>query len=125
MRRVATGEGLPFDVTMRAASHAVTTVVAAGGYPEQPRTGDTITLPAVPEHVVVFHAGTKRAADGSLVSSGGRVLAITGLGDSLEEAQRRSQEYAARVEFEGKQFRTDIGWRELARSLRGAGVTRN
>jgi phosphoribosylamine---glycine ligase len=63
----------------------------------------------------VFHAGTKRADDGSLVTSGGRVLAITGVGDSIEAAQHTSQSFAAAVSFSGKQFRTDIGWRELTR----------
>jgi phosphoribosylamine---glycine ligase len=64
---------------------------------------------------MIFHAGTKRTPDGALVTAGGRVLAVTGVGDSLDEAQRASQEFAASVEFAGKQFRTDIGWRELAR----------
>jgi phosphoribosylamine---glycine ligase len=65
--------------------------------------------------VIVFHAGTKRAPNGTLVTSGGRVLAVTGVGDSLDDAQRASQEFAASVDFDGKQFRTDIGWREPAR----------
>ena len=52
------------------------------------------------------------------MTAGGRVLAVTGLGDTMDEAQRRSQEFAAAVEFAGKQFRTDIGWRELTRSVR-------
>ena len=67
--------------------------------------------------MLVFHAGTKRDAAGSLITSGGRVLAVTGLGETMEDAQRRSQQFAASVEFEGKHFRTDIGWRELTRSV--------
>ena len=66
--------------------------------------------------MLVFHAGTKRDTGGSFVTAGGRVLAVTGLGDTMEEAQRRSQESAAAVEFAGKQYRTDIGWRELTRA---------
>jgi phosphoribosylamine--glycine ligase len=94
---------------------AVTTILAAAGYPDRPRAGDPIALPPVPSDVIVFHAGTKRAPNGTLVTSGGRVLAVTGVGDSLDDAQRASQEFAASVDFDGKQFRTDIGWREPAR----------
>ena len=94
---------------------AVTTILAAAGYPDRPRAGDPIALPRVPGEVILFHAGTKRTPDGTLVTSGGRVLAVTGVGDSLDDAQRASQEFAAGVAFDGKQFRTDIGWRELAR----------
>lgn len=117
MQTIARGDTLP-RVTLDASRAAVTTVLAATGYPEHPRSGDPIAIPAVPEHVLAFHAGTKRDANGALVTSGGRVLAVTGLGDTMEEAQRRSQEFAAAVEFAGKQFRTDIGWRELTRSVR-------
>jgi phosphoribosylamine--glycine ligase len=99
--------------------YAVTTVLATAGYPETPRTGDVITVPSASEGVLVFHAGTKRRSDGELVTSGGRVLAVTGTGRSFEEAQRRSREFASRVEFEGRQFRSDIGWRELARVTAG------
>ncbi|MDB4878032.1 MAG: purD [Gemmatimonadetes bacterium] len=115
MATIARGERLPDGVRLDATRAAVTTVLAASGYPERPRTGDAIDIPEPPADVLVFHAGTKRAPNGSLVTAGGRVLAVTGLGDSLDEAQRRSQEFAAAVTFDDKQFRTDIGWRELAR----------
>jgi phosphoribosylamine--glycine ligase len=115
MFTIARGEGLPDDLQFDAAYAAVTTVVASSGYPDKPRTGDPIVIPAVPPGVLVFHAGTKRRADGTLVTSGGRVLAITGIAGSLDEAQRASHEFAAAVSFDGKQFRTDIGWREAAR----------
>jgi phosphoribosylamine--glycine ligase len=92
-------------------------VLAAHGYPEHPRLGDPISVPATADGVLVFHAGTRRDADGTLRTAGGRVLAVTGLGPSLEDAQRRSLEVAATVSFADKQFRRDIGWRELARSL--------
>src|SRR5262249_2284809 len=84
--------------------------------PEHPRTGDRIDIPRQPDDVLVFHAGTIREVDGSLITSGGRVLAVTGLGESIEVAQQRSQSSAASVSFADKQFRTDIGWRELTRS---------
>jgi len=113
--RVARGERLPEHVDVADLCYAVTTVLAAAGYPEQPRTGDRISLPAAPAGVLAFHAGTKRSTDGSLITAGGRVLAVTGMGTSLEEAQRRSIDFAAHIAFEGKQFRTDIGWRELTR----------
>lgn len=93
----------------------VTTVLAAANYPDAPRLGDHITLPAAEEDVLVFHAGTARDAQGRLVTSGGRVLAVSATGRTVNEARERSLDYARRVEFAGKQFRTDIGWREIAR----------
>ncbi|MDB4899919.1 MAG: phosphoribosylamine--glycine ligase [Gemmatimonadetes bacterium] len=93
----------------------VTTVLAAANYPDVPRTGDEITLPPPEEGVVVFHAGTARDARGRLVTAGGRVLAVSAVGATVEEAQRKSLVYAARVQFAGKQMRSDIGWREIAR----------
>ena len=98
------------------AGAAVTTVVAAAGYPGTIATGDAITLPDDTSDVTVFHAGTKGLADGRLVTSGGRVVAVTALAPNIAEAQRRSAEVAAQVRFEGAQFRRDIGWRELARA---------
>jgi phosphoribosylamine---glycine ligase len=115
MFTVARGERLPVGVRLDAALCAVTTVVAAAGYPERPRTGESLDMPSVPPGVLVFHAGTKRDAGGRLVTAGGRVLAITGVADSLDEAQRLSQEFAEAARFEGKQYRTDIAWREMAR----------
>lgn len=114
MLAVARGETLP-PAEVTAAGYAVTTVLAAAGYPDHPRAGDRIELPPPPRGVLPFHASTRREGDGSIVTAGGRVLAITGLGASFEEAHRRSTEYAASVRFEGKQYRADIGWRELAR----------
>jgi phosphoribosylamine--glycine ligase len=96
---------------------AVTTVVASAGYPGPYEKGKEIDLSAVPEDegTLVFHAGT--GAEGTdLVTTGGRVLAVTGVGDSLEEAATRSRKGAEAVRFDGAFFRTDIGWRELART---------
>jgi phosphoribosylamine--glycine ligase len=120
MHAVARGAGLASDAVLSTESAAVTTVLAAYGYPEKPRTGDRIALPPVPDETLVFHAGTARDAHGALVTAGGRVLAVTGTGRTFEEAHARSQSYASAVEFHGKQYRRDIGWRE---SARGAGVT--
>jgi phosphoribosylamine--glycine ligase len=97
---------------------AVTTVVAADGYPEKPRTGDVIRLPEPPEYVHVFHSGTALNSSGDVVTAGGRVLAITAVAENLLEAAERSREYAEEISFKGKQLRGDIGWRELTRGAR-------
>ncbi|HEX6807184.1 MAG TPA: phosphoribosylamine--glycine ligase [Gemmatimonadaceae bacterium] len=99
-----------------AESHAVTTVLAASGYPDTPRLGDAITLPPTPgAGVHVFHAGTTRAGDGRLVTSGGRVFAVTAVGDTLAAAQRSSVRTASAIQFTGSHYRADIAWRELER----------
>jgi phosphoribosylamine--glycine ligase len=97
---------------------AVTTVIAADGYPEQPRTGDLMHVPPVETGIEIFHAGTARNAGGELVTAGGRVMAITAVAPDLLEAADRSREFAERVSFKGKQLRRDIGWRELTRGAR-------
>jgi phosphoribosylamine--glycine ligase len=97
---------------------AVTTVIAAPGYPGEPATGGEVSIPAdleAAEDVIVFHAGTSRAADGRLLASGGRVLAVTAVAPTVAEAAERSRAAALAVGFKGKQFRRDIGWREIAR----------
>ena len=104
---------------------AVTTVLASAGYPDAPRAGDAIVIPEPSDGVLVFHAGTQRRSDGALVTNGGRVLAVTGSAASFDEAQARSRRFAEQVTFDGKQFRADIGWRELARdtAARHAGAS--
>jgi phosphoribosylamine---glycine ligase len=99
---------------------AVTTVVAAEGYPGSVRSGDEIALPPAERAVLVFHAGTKQDAQGKLVTAGGRVFAVTAMGPSLAEAQKLSASHVARIRFAGRQYRRDIGWRELARQPAGA-----
>ena len=121
MLAIARGESLPASGDASAAlawraAHAVTTVVAAGGYPDKVRVGDAITMPPAAEGVHCFHAGTVRGEDGVLRTAGGRVLAITAVAPTLAEAQRRSREHAAGVQFEGRQYRGDIAWREAARA---------
>jgi phosphoribosylamine--glycine ligase len=98
-----------------APAFAVTTVVAAPGYPESARTGSPIRLPDPETGVLAFHAGTARNQHGELVTAGGRVLALTGLGATFDEARRRSLRSAEETQFDGKQYRSDIGWRELER----------
>ena len=96
---------------------ALTVVLAAAGYPDAPRQGaaieglDRITAAAHP-NVTVFHAGTQ-AADGRIEVSGGRVLGVTALGDTLRQAQRAAYGAVADIHFDGMQYRTDIGYRAL------------
>jgi phosphoribosylamine--glycine ligase len=94
---------------------ALGVVLAAAGYPEEPRKGDPlIAVPADTEDCVVFHAGTQ-VVDGQLLTSGGRVLTVTALGDSVRAAQRRAYDAVAQVRFAGQQYRTDIGHRAINR----------
>ncbi len=98
---------------------ALGVVLAASGYPEAPRKGDTIEgLDRVGSDthpdVKVFHAGTA-PADGTVVTNGGRVLCVTALGDSVRLAQRAAYAAIAEIRFAGMQYRTDIGHRALAR----------
>jgi phosphoribosylamine--glycine ligase len=90
-------------------------VLAAGGYPDSPRKGDAITgLPKDEDDFHVFHAGTEQK-DGEVVTSGGRVLCVTALGDKVKIAADRAYEVAARIRFEGMQYRKDIGHRAIHR----------
>jgi phosphoribosylamine--glycine ligase len=117
MRAIAHGDSIAGARLDWRDAHALTTVLAAAGYPGTYEKDKPIAVPAeVTERddVFVFHAGTTQK-DGRLVTSGGRVMAVTGIGDTLSEAAARSREAAAAIEFGGKQFRSDIGWRELAR----------
>ena len=89
---------------------ACTVVIAADGYPIAPRTGDVISGIAAAdavEGVDVLHAGT-RSVEGDIVSAGGRVLAVTGRGDSLHEARARAYEAVGRISLAGSQHRSDI-----------------
>jgi phosphoribosylamine--glycine ligase len=92
---------------------ALGVVMAAGGYPNDPRKGDVISgLPKDTPDAMVFHAGTA-ARDGATVTSGGRVLCVTALADSVKQAQQRAYELIAGIQFEGAQFRRDIGHRAV------------
>jgi phosphoribosylamine--glycine ligase len=88
---------------------AVTVVLAAAGYPEDPRAGDPITgLDAVDAAVEVTHAGTGPDADGVLVTAGGRVLGVTALGDAAADARVGAYAAACAIQFDGRQMRSDI-----------------
>ncbi|HLR29297.1 MAG TPA: phosphoribosylamine--glycine ligase [Paenalcaligenes sp.] len=92
---------------------ALGVVMASAGYPEQPRKGDVIQpLPQDLDDRIIFHAGTA-LEDEVLKTAGGRVLCVTALGDSLRRAQEAAYATATQVHFDGKQFRSDIGWRAL------------
>lgn len=92
---------------------ALGVVLAAQNYPDNPKKGDVISgLPAVMEDAHVFHAGTAMQGD-QVVTSGGRVLCVTALGDSVKMAQRRAYEVAEGIHFDGMQYRKDIGFRAI------------
>jgi phosphoribosylamine--glycine ligase len=114
--RVARGEGVsPIRYDTSAAS--VTTVLASSGYPDNPKRGAAVILPAsLPDGVTVFHAGTTRGPDGTLRANGGRVLNVTAVARTFADAQRLSREAADGIAFDGKVFRRDIGWREAERA---------
>ncbi len=88
-------------------------VMAAGGYPEDPKKGDAIEgLPKSTDETHVFHAGT-RLEDKAVTTNGGRVLCVTALGDSVKMAQKRAYEALEPIRFSGMQFRRDIGHRAI------------
>ena len=93
---------------------AVGVVMAAAGYPDTPVKGAVIDgIPAETPEAVTFHAGTQVAGDKTVVS-GGRVLCVVGLGDSIKMAQKQAYETLDQIHFDGAQCRRDIGWRALA-----------
>ncbi len=114
MLQIARGERIDPVPLFSPATCVVTTVIAAEGYPGTPRSGDEITASAPPDAAWLFHAGT-RLRDGTLVTSGGRVLSATATGTTLGDAQARSLALAATVHFTGAFHRRDIGWRALHR----------
>lgn len=111
LHRTATGRldeaSIDFDPRV-----ACCIVLASSGYPDTPRAGDVIEgldEAEAMEDVVVFHAGTKRDGEGRIVTAGGRVLGVTGLGETLEDARRRALAACDAIRFDGKQMRRDIG----------------
>ena len=94
---------------------ALGVVMAAHGYPEKPRKADVITgIPPEAPDAMVFHAGTTQLSK-ELVTSGGRVLCVTALGDSAKVAQARAYDALAGIHFDGMQYRRDIGYRAIKR----------
>jgi phosphoribosylamine--glycine ligase len=93
---------------------ALGVVLAAHGYPDNPRKGDEITgLPRNGDDFHIFHAGTA-LVDGKVVTAGGRVLCVAALGDTVRVAQRRAYEVAEQIQFAGRQMRRDIGHRAIS-----------
>jgi len=93
--------------------YALGVVMASANYPDTPRTGDQITgLPKDLQEAHVFHAGTT-LKDGKVLTSGGRVLCVTALGETVKYAQLRAYQIAEEIKFDGSQMRTDIGYKAL------------
>jgi len=114
---IATGAWRPEQRVLPATRAAVTTVLAARGYPDAPVPGAEISLPGdLGPDVLVFHAGTTRDGAGTLRTAGGRVLNVTGLGPDVPAAARISAAACTKIEFAGKTWRRDIAWREIRRA---------
>lgn len=103
--RAATGS---LEEARFSSRQAACVVMSSAGYPDTPRTGDPIDLGQDQPDTLVFHAGTRRA-EGALVTSGGRVLGVTGLGETLDQALAHAYSRVAGIRFEGAHYRTDIG----------------
>lgn len=114
---LASFEGrLKSSVPLWSSHHAMTVIYAAKHYPAKPEIGTVISNLHMAEQyddVMIFHAGTKLRDDGTLVANGGRVLAVTGQGDSLRDAQQRAYAALRVIDWPGGFYRQDIGWRAL------------
>jgi len=103
-------DGMELDWDRRT---ALGVVMAAHNYPDTPRKGDVITgIPKETEDSVTFHAGTT-LNDGVLTTNGGRVLCVVGLADTVKAAQRAAYGAIEQIQFDGAQYRTDIGHRAI------------
>ncbi len=94
------------------------TVLSSKGYPGPYTKGKVIKIPAAladDPDLIVLHAGTRRDPEGQLVTDGGRVLGVVGLGNDVTSAAAKSREAATAIQFTGKHYRSDIGYREIAR----------
>lgn len=115
---MAVAEGRPEDVVLEWHDQwAVCVVLASEGYPGSYEKGKVILGVADAEElegVTVFHAGTAHNADGELITAGGRVLNVVALGDTFEDARELAYEACERINFEGKQYRSDIGAKAAA-----------
>ncbi|QJQ05712.1 phosphoribosylamine--glycine ligase [Undibacterium piscinae] len=93
---------------------AMGVVMAAAGYPDDPRKGDVISgIPEETADCVTFHAGTTLNENKQLITNGGRVLCVVGLGDTVKLAQKHAYDTVEKIRFQGAQYRRDIGWRAL------------
>lgn len=102
---------MPLDINPRA---SVTVMLVSGGYPGSYPKGKAITIDGTVDESILFHAGTRMDDNGSLVTSGGRVISVSSMADTVAEALDKSYRSAAKVNFEGKNLRRDIG-RDLLR----------
>ncbi len=110
----ATSEGLDQFELVWDRRVALGVVMAAAGYPMNPRKGDAIAgLPSDQDEVMVFHAGTAQH-DEKIVTSGGRVLCVTAMAESVRLAQHKAYSAVEPIAFDGMQWRKDIGYRALA-----------
>ena len=117
LNAVATGRLADLDPPRLAPKHAMTVIVAARGYPGTPLSGGAIRAIEAAEQVegvTIFHAGTA-LGDHGLVAKGGRVLAVTAVGDTFASARARAYRAVDQIDFADGFHRRDIGWRELAR----------
>jgi phosphoribosylamine--glycine ligase len=115
---VASGCLGEIDPPVLSSKQSMTVIVAARGYPGTPASGGAIRAieaAEMVEGVTVFHAGTAKAGDG-LIAKGGRVLAVTALGETLGQARARAYRAVDQIDFADGFHRRDIGWRELERS---------
>ena len=98
---------------------ALTVVIAAQGYPGNYDKGTRISLDAVDENdeLVVFHAGTQDASDGTFTAHGGRVLNITARGKTVAQAQAKAYAGCEKIDWPEGFYRSDIGWREIEREI--------
>ncbi len=103
-------DGTLSQKTIRADHRTATTIMlTAGGYPNDYAKGDVMTIPNVlQKNVLIFHAGTKKIGE-SVVTNGGRVMALTALGNDIPDALQLSNTLAEKIDFEGKYYRRDIG----------------
>ena len=117
LRAIATGGWKPGTDALIQTRAAVTTVLAARGYPDAPERGAAIAIPPdLGDDVLLFHAGTTRDSDGTLRVNGGRVLNVTACAETVAAAATRSRAAAERITFTGKTYRRDIAWRETSRA---------
>jgi phosphoribosylamine--glycine ligase len=117
LRCAATPGGLAGATLEFGDDAAVTVVLASAGYPASSSRGDVISgLDAVGPGVEVTHAGTARAEDGAIVTAGGRVLNVTGLGADVRAARDAAYAAADLITFEGRQLRRDIALRAVGRT---------
>jgi len=120
---VARGGSIAGAEASSSSGTALNTVLASEGYPGSYEKGRPITIPPELEErsdLLVFHAGTRMDESEGLVTAGGRVLSVVGLGPDLERARATSLEGAEAIQFQGKTFRSDIGWRALEPESAGA-----